>query len=133
MELRGYLSILRARWVVLAFVTLLSLLVALAYLLAAPATYTASSRVFLSVSVGETPAELSRSYSYAQGLVRSYAQVATEAVVLSPVIEQLHLETTVDELARSITAQAPLDTVIIDVTVKNRSAERAARIADAVG
>jgi succinoglycan biosynthesis transport protein ExoP len=132
MELRGYLSILRARWVVLAFVTLLSLLVALAYLLAAPAVYTASSRVFLSVSVGQTPAELSRSYSYAQGLVRSYAQVATEAVVLEPVIKKLKLGTSVSDLADSITAQAPLDTVIIDISVRYRSAERAAQIADAI-
>jgi tyrosine-protein kinase len=131
-ELQGYLSILRARWRVITSVTVVSLLVALLYTFTAQPTYVASSSVFLSASIGRTTAELSRSFPYAQGLVRSYSQVATQPVVLTPVIQKLGLNTTPARLARSITAQAPLDTVIVDIEVRDSSPTRARDIANEV-
>jgi succinoglycan biosynthesis transport protein ExoP len=131
-ELHGYFRILRARRAVVATVTAISILVALVYSLAVTPTYVASSSVFLSAGIGRTSGELSRNFTYVQGLVRSYSQVATEPVVLGPVIRNLELDTTPTQLAHSITAQAPLDTVIIEIKVSDSSAEQAARIANAV-
>jgi tyrosine-protein kinase len=131
-ELQGYLSILRARRAVVITVTVISLLLALLYSLAVTPTYVARSSVFLSANMGSSSAELSRSFPYAQGLVRSYSQVATEPVVLDPVIKRLRLDTTPGRLAKAITAQAPLDTVIIDIEVADPSAELAAEIANAL-
>jgi capsular polysaccharide biosynthesis protein len=132
MELRDYLAVVVERWRVAVGTLLLCVLVSFVYVNTADPVYTATSRGFLSVSVGQTPAELSRSYPYAQGLVRSYAQVATEAVVLQPVIDTLGLRTDVTRLARQVTAQAPIDTVFIDVTATDGDPERAARIANEV-
>jgi succinoglycan biosynthesis transport protein ExoP len=132
MELQGYFLILRARRAVVATVTVVSVLIALVYSLAVTPTYVASSSVFLSTSTGRTSGELARSFSYVQGLVRSYSQVATEPAVLAPVISSLGLNTTPAELAQSITAQAPLDTVIIEIKASSHSATLAAKIANAV-
>jgi capsular exopolysaccharide synthesis family protein len=132
MELQGYLLILRARWRVVAGVLALCLLVAVGYSVTATKKYTAHSSVFLSASIGSSSSELSRSFAYAQGLVRSYAQIATQPVVLNPVIAALDLKNTPGQLSGEITAQAPLDTVIIDIRVTDRSPSRAAAIANAV-
>lgn len=132
MELQGYIVILRARWQLVVTVTLIALLAAWTYSLSTTPTYVARSSVFLTASIGRTSGELARSFTYAQGLVRSYAQIATQPVILNPVISRLQLDTTPGRLARSITAQAPLDTVIIDIEVSDASARRAAQIANAV-
>ena len=132
MELQGYLSILRARRRVVIAVTAVSILFALLYSLTATPKYVAKASVFVSTSTGQTSGELAQSFPYAQGLVRSYAQVATEPVVLASVIRDLNLNTTPSRLARAITAQAPLDTVIIDISVTDTSAKKAAAIANAV-
>ena len=47
--------------------------------------------------------------------------------------DELRLPESVDELRLKIAASAPLDTVLVNVTVTDRSPSRAQAIADAVG
>jgi len=131
-EFREYLSVLRARWVIVIGCILLFLALAGFSTFRQAKVYTARASVFFSVSVGASTRDLSSSFSYVEGLVGSYAQVATQPVVLEPVINQLGLDTTPKTLARSVTAETPLDTVILDIRVVNSSPEQAAAIANAV-
>jgi polysaccharide biosynthesis transport protein len=131
-ELQAYLLILRARWRMVALGVLLCVLVAVAYSVLTPTRYVARSRVFVVSSLGQSAAELSRSFDFTQGQVRAYAQLATQAVVLQPVIDGLGLDTSVSALADKVTAQAPLDSVVIDIEVSDGSAQRAADIANAI-
>jgi non-specific protein-tyrosine kinase len=64
--------------------------------------------------------------------VQSYAEIVTTRQVTAPVVKELGLRITPEELASRITAQAPLNTVLIDITVKDTVPRRAARIANAV-
>jgi len=130
-EFRDYLSVLRVRWKIIVACTLVALAAAGFISFRSPKIYEASTSLFLSVNVGQTSSELSRGFTYAQGLASSLAQVATQPVVLQPVIDQLHLAVTPGQLARSINATAPLDTVIIQVQVSDASAQAAASIANA--
>lgn len=132
MELRDYLRILRLRWRTVAVSTLLAVVAALAYSLAAAPVYVAQSTVFLSVSVGQSSGQLSRGFAYAQNLAVLYSRVASEPVVLDPVIEDLGLTTTATQLSRSVVAQTPRDTVLIQIRVSQRDPRLAARIADSV-
>lgn len=132
MELQAYLLILRARWRMVGLGVLLCLIVAAGYSLLTPTTYVARARVFVVPALGGTPAELARSFDFAQSQVRAYAQLATEQVVLQPVIDDLGLDTTVSALAERITAQAPLNSVVIDISVTDSSATRSAEIANAI-
>jgi polysaccharide biosynthesis transport protein len=130
--LRDYLVVLRSRWTIVVLCVLLAGgLGAYRSLRAAP-SYAAQASVVFSVGLGRTSGDLSRGFSYAEGLASSYAQVATQPVVLAPVITSLGLQTTPAALAHRVRAEVPLDTVIVDITVADPSAPRAATIANAI-
>jgi capsular polysaccharide biosynthesis protein len=94
--------------------------------------YEAHAGVFFSVSVSDNAGARNRGFTYQQTQVRVFAQLATLPIVLNPVIEKLKLATTPDKLADKITARAPLNTPIVDITVSASSRDRAVRIAAAV-
>lgn len=97
-----------------------------------PDSFRATSSVFVSAAEGSDPNELLQGSSYTQNLVQSYTRLATATVVLEPVISDLGLDVTPVQLARQITAENPLNTVIIDVSVVDGDRQRAADIANAV-
>lgn len=132
METLEYLTVLRKRWVA---VSALTAAFGAAGLLAAqvmPAKYEASSSVFVSTPRGTNTTELVQGATFTQNLVQSYAELATMPAVLEPVIADLDLDATPAQLASAVTAAAPLDTVIIRITVEWASAEGAADLANAV-
>jgi capsular exopolysaccharide synthesis family protein len=97
-----------------------------------PDSFRATSSVFVSAAEGSDPNELLQGSSYTQNLVQSYTRLATATIVLEPVISDLGLDVTPVQLARQITAENPLNTVIIDVAVVDGDRQRAADIANAV-
>jgi len=97
-----------------------------------PDSYRATSSVFVSAAEGASPTELLQGSSYTQNLVQSYTRLATTSAVLEPVIADLDLDTTPTRLARLVTAENPLNTVIIDVSVVDGNAVQAAALANAV-
>lgn len=132
MELRDYVAILRARWITVSVTVVLAVVAALIYSLQAAPVYVARASVFFSVSVGQSTGELSRGFSYAQGLAALYSRVATQPVVLAQVITDLGLRTTPSELARKVVAQTPQGTVLIQISVSESDPQLAAMIANAV-
>jgi capsular polysaccharide biosynthesis protein len=128
-----YLAVVRKHWIIIVTVTLLGMGAALGLSLREPKTYRSTTTVFLSLTQGESVSELVQGSTYAQNLVTSYKQIATEPVVLAPVIEKLGLRTTPGRLAGQIATDAPLDTVLITITATDTVPERAAAIANAVG
>jgi capsular exopolysaccharide synthesis family protein len=76
---------------------------------------------------------LAQGSNFTQQRVKSYAQLINAEGTLGPVIAQLGLtNTTPEKLASEIKATVPVDTVIIDVTVKDESPVLAKNIANAV-
>jgi len=71
--------------------------------------------------------------SFSQQRVKSYAQIINGPSTLFPVIRELDLDIPVTKLAKRVKASAPLDTVLINVTVTDESPTLAARIANAIG
>ena len=57
--------------------------------------------------------------------------MVTSPMVLKPVIAALRLPTTAEVLARSITADSPLDTVLINITVTDENPKTASDVANA--
>ena len=135
MELRDYIRILRKGWVLIVAVTLAGIAAgALASILATP-KYVSSTQLFVSVQSSDSSSatDLVQGGNAAQQKVRSYVSVVTSTSVLTPVIDSLGLDMTTGELADEITAESPTNTVLINITVEDAEAERAAAIADAVG
>ena len=71
--------------------------------------------------------------SFSQQRVKSYAQIVNGPETLKPVITELRLPYSYEKLAKAVTATAPLDTVLISVTVADPDPYLASRIANAIG
>ncbi len=133
MDLRGYAKALRKQWLVVALITMLCLAAAIASTLATQRQYRAVTQLFVSTQGGADASQLQQGNSFTQQRVKSYADIVTSPRVLQPVIDALGLPTTTSKLRGSITAEAPIDTVLINVSVQNADPARAQSIADAVG
>ncbi|QAY74721.1 polysaccharide biosynthesis tyrosine autokinase [Agromyces protaetiae] len=132
MELRDYLRVLRQNWVLIVLLTLVGVAAASAYSLVQTPKYSSSAKVFVSTSGGASVSELQQGNTFTQQRVKTYADLATTAIVLLPVINSLGLDTTSEELAPHVTATAPLDTSLIEISVTDEDPAQAAKIATAV-
>jgi succinoglycan biosynthesis transport protein ExoP len=132
MTLRQYLQVLRARWYVVLAGLIIGGVAAGAYVGTATKHYTAHAQLFVSTS-GQASIDLSQlsaGGSFVQDQVKSYASVATTPTLTAPIIQDLGLPYTTNQLSSEISASAPLNTVLINLTVTDRSPSRAAAIAN---
>lgn len=133
MELTEYLAILRKRWSTVAIVTLAVIAITALVTLMATPLYTASSRMFFAVQGGDTLSDLNQGSTFTQGQITSYAEVAESPLVLDPVIEELDLTVTADELAASsLSTSVVPETPILSIDVTNEDPRLAAQIANTV-
>lgn len=131
-ELRDYIRVLRKGWILIVTLTLIGVAIGAAYSITRTPEYQATSKVFVSVQSGSTVSDLNQGGNFLQNQVKSYADAITTPVVLQPVIASLGLDTDPESLAKRITASAPLDTVIVEITATDANPRQAAEIANAV-
>jgi succinoglycan biosynthesis transport protein ExoP len=131
-DLRDYLRILRKRWIVIVSLTLLGTGSAAAITIAMTPKYEASTLVYVQVQSTGTVGELAQGSTFIQNQVKSFAEVVGTPRVLDSVITRLDLEESAGELAQSIAATAPLDTVNVQISVTRDDPAEAAQIANAV-
>ncbi len=112
--------------------TALAILLGSLYTSAQRPVYTAAASAYASVASGSTVSDLTQGGTYVEDTVKSYAGVATSAYVLDGVIRELHLKTTSTRLAEQVSAQAPLDTVLLNITATASTPAGAAAIANSV-
>src|SRR4051812_4142094 len=124
MDLRGYLKVLQRRWISILVITLATLAVTASITFLLTPKYTASTRLFFGVQAAQSGSDLAQGSTFAEAQLTSYAQVATSPLVLQPVIDQLGLQKTPGQLASQVSAFAPTDTVIIQLTVNDPNAEQ---------
>jgi capsular exopolysaccharide synthesis family protein len=132
MDLSEYLATIKSRWIVIVALAIIGLLVGYGYAKSLPRLYHSTSSVFVASQGGSTNSDLLQGSTFTQDQVQSFAQLADLPVVLDPVISELGLTTTPQKLAGEISANIRLNTVIIDITVSDRSPQQAAAIANAV-
>jgi capsular exopolysaccharide synthesis family protein len=131
-ELRDYIRILRKSWVLIVILTLGLIGAASVYSLLQTPTYSATSKVFVSTQSSGTTSELAQGNSFTVQRVKTYSDLVSTPIVLLPVIANLGLNVTSAHLSAKVTASAPLDTSIIDITVIDTDPIRAADTANAI-
>ncbi|MET7456765.1 polysaccharide biosynthesis tyrosine autokinase [Streptomyces sp. NPDC005574] len=129
MDFHDYLVALRRRWRFVTVCVLLGLAGAALVTALIPRTYTATAQLFIATS-DKTGGDAYQGGLFTQQRVKSYTRIVTSPSVLTGVISQLDLRTTPGQLAGKISAQAPLDTTLVDIEVSDGSADRAQAIAD---
>lgn len=132
MELRDYVLILRKRWALIVLCALAGVAAATTYSLLQTPVYNSLTKVFVSTQSGETTQELVQGSNFTQARLKTYAELVSTPIVLLPVIATLDLDMSADDLAKRITASAPLDTTLIEITVADVDPVAAANIANAV-
>lgn len=132
MTIHDYIAAIRKQWIVIAVLTALGAGAGFGVAQTMPDVYRSTASAYASTVSGETTGELVQGSTFVQGIVQSYATVATSPYVLQPVIDDLDLDMTVKDLKGAITANTPLNTVIVEISATSGDPQQARVIADAV-
>lgn len=133
----GFVGLLARHWLLCAVCAVLGVLIAVgAALFVVTPSYTASARLYVS-GKGASGDDRYTNGEYARTHVASYAEMVDSQEVLEAVRAKLGLPPSRGgdyfDLADEITASNPLDTLILEVVVKDQSPERAQAVAIAIG
>jgi capsular exopolysaccharide synthesis family protein len=132
-DLRDFVRLLRRRWRAITAIAIAGLVAACGITLATTASYEASTQVFVSLrSASEASSSAYQDNLFSQQRVKSYVKIANSPSVTQPVVARLGLPMTARELAGRITADAPPNTVLIDIRVRDEQPGRARDMANAV-
>jgi non-specific protein-tyrosine kinase len=133
-ELRVYARVLRRGWLLVLILTAAGGLLAAVVTWQATRMYAATVTMVVSTTGGGSNGLSAddRGQLSAQR-VRSYAKLVASDRVAAAVIGRLHLTESPDLLRSRIATQAVPDTLLLRVSVRDSSAPRAERLADAVG
>lgn len=95
--------------------------------------YASSTQLFVSTSGSASTSDLVQGSEFSRERVASYAQLITGERLATQVVDELSLDITPQQLSEAIEAEPIPDTVLIDVTVKDASAQQAQEIARVIG
>jgi succinoglycan biosynthesis transport protein ExoP len=130
MDLQEYIGLGRRYWRSITATVLVTIALIAGFSLLQQPTWTARSSLFVAVESGGTAGELSQGANYAERQVKSFAEVAKSPYVLQPVIDQLGLDTTPQQLAGSLTISAPANTSVLAIVAERKDPQEAADLAN---
>ncbi|WP_250038065.1 polysaccharide biosynthesis tyrosine autokinase [Paractinoplanes maris] len=102
------------------------------YTWSATPIYSSSVQLFISTSAGSDLNQLNQGGTFTQQRVKSYADIVTSSTVMRSVIKDLSLPYSPEQLASSVKAESPADTVLLNVSVTDPSPKRAKAIAESI-
>lgn len=130
MELSDYLSALRRRWIVVVVAVVVGIAGALVATAVAEREYESTTKMIVSVAASGTPAETYQGGMYAQSRVVPFIELLEGQTVAARTVEALGLDMSADDVRSEITAKSEAQSVVISLTVRDASAQRAADIAN---
>src|ERR1700722_8705267 len=128
------LRAIRARWLLFAVCCVVPLAVAVGAALTSAPVYTSTAELFVAPATPATGANpYQNAFSAAQLAAQqapSYASLVDSPAVMRAVIADLHLSMTPSQLAAQVSATSPLNSVLIEITVRGGSAAAVTAIAN---
>lgn len=132
MNLGDYLSVVRRRWVAILAITLIVFGGAALLTYTAPKVYTATAQNFVALTSDSTDqSNPLTGAQFAAQRVKSYTEIVTSPDVLAPVVEELKLPYSAQQLSGKVSATNPPLTVLLLVSAVDSDPDRAAAIANA--
>lgn len=131
-QIGDLVRILRSRWISILALTLLGIVSAVVLTLMTTPMYQATTRLFVSTTVGASASDLYQGNRLSQERVLSYTELLEGMTLAQRTIDKLNLSISADKLQRKVKANAKLDTVLITVKVTDESPVRARDIANAL-
>lgn len=134
MDIKAYLRLLRRHWAVILLITLIGTAAGVTVGRLQDPMYEAKTQlVVTATSSGTDSSDAYQGALLARSSAQSYASVLDGARVAQLLVDDLRLPYSADKVQSEVSATNPKDTPVIDVTVKDRSPERAKMIADRIG
>jgi len=137
-KLSTYISVLKRAWIVVVASGLIGTCIGFVIYAYSPPKFEASTKLYVGVTAveGADAGTLAAGASFARQSVASYVQIVTSARILDPVIEDLSLNVSVNELAAKTEVFAPLsagiNTSLMQITVENSDPDLASEIANSI-
>jgi capsular exopolysaccharide synthesis family protein len=133
-EFSDYIRVLRRSWVLLLATALVGTAAAGVFAYRQTPLYTSDTTVVLTLNSAGSINDALTGQSYIQSVVTTYADIANQPLVLTPVRKTLGLTGTLtnDQLAKELTITASNTSQLIGISVEDSSPARAARIANAI-
>jgi succinoglycan biosynthesis transport protein ExoP len=132
MSLATYVKILKERWVAIAAIAVLGVVISGGAFLVQPRQYTASTSLFVAAQTDGTADSAYQGGLLSEQRVKSYAELATSDRVRTDVNRQLGRNWTAKELAAKVSASSQLNSVVLQVNATDPDPRVAARLADSV-
>ena len=133
MTISDYLSVLRKRWLVVVGGVTAALVIAGAIAWLSTPKYRATTQLFVSANdTGGLASNLQSGAQFSQDRVQSYADIIDSRQITDPVAARLRVGLSGKKISKEISADAPLNTVLVNVHITDTSAARARLIANAV-
>ncbi|MBY6368106.1 Wzz/FepE/Etk N-terminal domain-containing protein [Rhodococcoides corynebacterioides] len=132
MGLNDYLDIAKRRWMIILACVVAGIVAGAAYTSSLTYSYTAQSRMYVTMATGTSVADSYQGGMAAQQRITSYVDLVTSDRVMNDVITELSLDTTPEELASRTTATFAPATVIMTVDVSADTPDQARVINDLV-
>lgn len=130
MNLNQYMRCLKQQWWIVVLAAVLGLIAGAASAMIMPKSYESQAQVFVNVANPQSVTDLQMGEQFAMARAGSYAQVATTNSVLQPVVDDLGLDVTPEELAESaVTVTNQPNTAMITITATGDDPEDTARLA----
>jgi capsular exopolysaccharide synthesis family protein len=132
LNIQDFLRLLRARWIIVCVTVAIGAAAAVAVTLVTTPQYEASTRLFVSTTSSTSVSDIYQGNRFSQERVASYTEILMGETLAQRTIAKMGLDMRPKELQGRITASAKIDTVLIDVAVRDASPIRARDIADAL-
>lgn len=132
MQLQDYLRTLRRGWMAIVVSVVVALGLGGLLIASSEATYSATAELFVAPGTTEITTEVVQGSRFYENRVKTYALIVDSATVLDPVINELGLATNAESLAGRVSADAPVETVLLRIRVTDNEPGQAADIANAV-
>jgi capsular exopolysaccharide synthesis family protein len=130
-ELRDYLRILRAHWVGVLLITILTIGAAAAYTFTRTPVYAADASGFVAIGGNDNPALGSLNDQLAKSRATSYVDIAKSRATAQEVNRLLNLDQDPSGLVARIDVVQPPDTVLLKITARAGSPSEAQELANA--
>ena len=132
MSLQDFLKLLRSRWLTICVTIVVGVLGAAAITLLTTPLYQATTRLFVSTSSAASVTDIYQGNLFSQQRVASYTELLTGETLVQRTIDKLGLDMTAEALRKNVKASAKPDSVLINVSILDKSPIRARDIANAM-
>ena len=132
MTLQNAWKIIRSRWILVAVITALATIAAVAYAWLTPPEYTASTDIFIATGGIKSAEDAYAGSRFSQGRAVSYADLIESEALASRTAARLHLSASPRELASKVHASANPESVLLTLSVTDSSAVDAEKVANAM-